>query len=268
MAKKKQPKPKYAKGFKRKVSTINRKLREFGETFGYMSKEYRDLSNLVLTHLGVSPKNPLFSDYFSSSPLQILPSYVERYSITGENKDPTDIYEISESLKTTTVFKKVKDKYSKEILQLYNDNHKDKKEKFTEEFFKKNKKYIISYVKKSNILSTLTSLIENLPNYYAALDDMDSTTQATLRKRFSDYGDSYKDGKRDDTIAQEIIKQIDDYFDVRKQTGDLIKKAEKIVEEDDIIEQNLQHNPVKFGYPIEDDEDDNPDWGSAVRKLR
>lgn len=248
---------------RKKINFINNKLRQFSEFFGKESSEYKEIEKIIITQVGIAPNTIAFKEIFPSrSPLQLTDSF------EGMVEDEF-LNELHKRFKEVVIYKKIGELYGSDILNMYNSGKStsNKVKDFDYNFFRKNMKMIRNYVSAKSILSTLTDAISDLPNYYSALDNMDATTQTILRSKFQKYGLSYdvRTGKRDEDLARELMENISKYYEERLNLGTMIKNSERIVHEDNIFEQNVQHKPVRFKII---DDDDSPNWGSARKKIK
>lgn len=215
---------------KRKTKFIDKRLSEFGSTFGYYSKEYQDLESTVLTNLGaLSPRA-----FKSKKPLQItevVVSYATQAGVTSS----ASVDVIHKAFRGKTVFKKLKEKYGADILRAYNANKStnNKQREFTSSFVSRNKKFIDDYVSSRSFISMVESSISDMPNYYTALDNMDWGTSTRLRTKFGRMGHLHKENKEEaDIIAKELKDEIENYFRARIEYSELIIKAERLTDEE------------------------------------
>lgn len=215
---------------KRKTKFIDKRLSEFGSTFGYYSKEYQDLESTVLTNLGaLSPRA-----FKSKKPLQItevVVSYATQAGVTSS----AGVDAIHKAFSGKTVFKKLKEKYGADILRAYNANKStnNKQREFTSSFVSRNKKFIDDYVSSRSFISMVESSISDMPNYYTALDNMDWDMSTRLRTKFGRMGHLHKENKEEaDIIAKELKDEIENYFRARIEYSELIIKAERLTDEE------------------------------------
>lgn len=237
-----------------KLRKIDASLRDFGRIFGYYSKEYQNVENLVLTHIGVSHKS-----FSSKKPLQITPEILSMTIKMGVTSSPV-IDSIYDAL--PSVFDKIKEKYGEGILTEYNLNKSanNKQKSFTLKFYNENKKFVEQYVNARSFLSSLEQDISYMPNYYSALDNMDTDLQIELKQKFAKMGHLHiKDEAESELIAQELRDRISAYYQARVNNDTLIISADRLNEDelegDNIVDRLLMHRPLSIFSDIEDPSD-------------
>ncbi len=253
-------KPKRAKrGFavkgvdRRKIDTINKKLSEFYNVFGEYSPQYQDLRKVVLTQLGVfRPESQSFDDYFTSRrPLRLsTDSRFIGLLLLGT------LDEMYEHFKGKTVLKE-----ARKI-----EGFEDIRTKKQLEERKSEIKYDTTVSGLDRIRDyELKELISYLPQFYSALDQMDTYTSEEFTQRFSEYGVIKKKEEPDKkkSEAERLISDILKYFDKKQEEGNLIKNAELALSHHEML---IRHQPVKLSFvddDTDDTEDDDIDWSTV-----
>ena len=256
-------KPKRAKrgfavkgGDRRKIDTINKKLSEFYNIFGEYSPQYQELKKVVLTQLGIfKPESSSFDDFFTSrSPLRLSTDsrFIELLLISK-------LDELHNYFKGKTVLRE-----ARKI-----EGFKDLRTKKQLEERKSQIKYDTTVKGLQNIKDLeLKELISYLPQFYTALDQMDTSTSEEFTKRFSEYGVIKKSQEPDKkkSEGERLINDILKYFDSKVNEGNLIKNARRVLQtkEPSIYEQLAKHQPVKLKFADDDDSDDGDvDWSNV-----
>lgn len=232
----------------RKLKFIDKRLSEFGKTFGYFSIEYRAMEAMVYSNLGgISPKT-----FKSVNPLQITETVMEIASKMGEFS-PDVIDAIHSSFKGKTIFKKIKEKYGAEILREYNENKKEenKQNEFNSKFLKQNMELVNQYVFAKSLMAEVRNATSYLPNFYTALDHMDSFSRVSYRKKFSILGQE-RDKETRKRIAEELANDIYNYFDNRIKLNAKIINGENFTDEEpdgeNIIDRNIMNEPLTIDW--------------------
>lgn len=241
---------------RRKIDMINKKLSEFYNVFGEYSPQYQDLKKVVLTQLGIynpqSAQRWSFNDYFTSnSPLRISTDSGFVGLLLAGTLD-----ELHTAFKGRTAFKE-----AKKIEGFKNITRKEFEQRKSE----------IKYdttVKGLQRLKDfeLQELISYLPQFYTALDQMDTYTSEEFTKRFSEYGVIKKSEEPDKkkSEAERLINDILKYFDSKVNEGNLIKNAKLALSHH---EELIKHQPVKMKFieVVDDDDSDDGDvdWSNV-----
>lgn len=243
---------------RRKIDAINKKLSEFFNVFGEYSPQYQDLSKVVLTQLGgiYNPKSKAFDDVFSSTnPLRLSTDsgYIELLLFGGRIDD------LYEHFKGKTVLKEARKLKGFEHLKTKKELEKRKSEiKYDTTVSGLNK--IRDY--------ELEQLISYLPQFYSALDQMDTYASEEFTQRFSEYGvirrkeEPDKKKSEGERLARDILK----YFDKKQEEGNAIKNGTFGTTDSSIIESLKRHQPVKLKFVDDSDddgEDDDIDWSTV-----
>lgn len=232
----------------RKLKFIDKRLSEFGKTFGYFSSEYRAMETMVYSNLGgISPKA-----FKSVNPLQITETVMEIASKMG-TFSPAVIDAIHSSFKGKTVFKKIKEKYGAGILREYNKNKKgkNKQNEFSSNFVKQNAELVKQYVFAQSLMAEVRNATSYLPNFYTALDHMDSSSRILYRKKFSILGQE-RDKEVRKQIAEDLANDIYKYFDNRIKLNAKIINGENFTDEEpdgeNIIDRNIMNEPLTIDW--------------------
>lgn len=242
---------------RRKIDAINKKLSEFFNVFGEYSPQYQDLSIVVLTQLGgiYNPKSKAFDDVFSSTtPLRLsTDSEFMQLLLFGSRLD--DLYE---HFKGKTVLKEARKLKGFEHLRTKKELEKRKSEI----------KYDTTVSGLNNIRDyELEQLLSYLPQFYSALDQMDTYASEDFTQRFSEYGVIRRKEEPDrkksegERLARDILK----YFDKKQEEGNAIKNGTFGSSEPSIIEglKRNQRVKMKFVDDSDDDSDDDIDWSTV-----
>lgn len=176
--------------------------------------------------------------------------------IESAYNDPNGIFsEIHQKLKGQTVYKIVREKYSNKLEGIENVGD-----------FNKNKRKISTLIKSDNV-TKLDIMAKNLPSFYDALSQTDSYFQAEYRQKFSEYGHS-----KDESLADEIMQEIQRYFQAKMDEGNKIKNGESLFEDDYPFMQEytpqLYNGNEDDGNEDDGNEDEELDWGGAISKLK
>lgn len=241
---------------RRKIDTINKKLSEFYNVFGEYSPQYQDLRKVVLTQLGVfRPESQSFDDYFTSRrPLRLsTDSRFIGLLLVGT------LDEMYENFKGKTVLKE-----ARKI-----EGFKDIRTKKELEKRKSEIKYDTTVSGLNKIRDyELEQLISYLPQFYSALDQMDTYASEEFTQRFSEYGvirrkeEPDKKKSEGERLARDILK----YFDKKQEEGNAIKNGTFGTTDSSIIESLKRHQPVKLKFVDDSDddgEDDDIDWSTV-----
>lgn len=239
---------------RRKIDTINKKLSEFYNVFGEYSPQYQELRKVVLTQLGVfKPESQSFDDYFTSRrPLRLsTDSRFIGLLLVGT------LDEMYEHFKGKTVLKE-----ARKLKGFENIRTKKQLEERKSEI-----KYDTTVGGLNRIRDyELEQLISYLPQFYSALDQMDTYASEEFAQRFSEYGvirrkeEPDKKKSEGERLARDILK----YFDKKQEEGNLIKNAELGLSHHEML---IRHQPVKLRFVDEDDsadeDDDEIDWSTV-----
>ena len=243
---------------RRKIDAINKKLSEFFNVFGEYSSQYQDLRTVVLTQLGgiYNPKSRAFDDVFSStSPLRLSTDsgYIELLLFGGR------IDRLYGYFKGTTVLKEARK------IEGFKDIRTKKELEERKSQIKEN--IVVSGLNKIRDYE-LQQLISYLPQFYSALDQMDTYASEDFTQRFSEYGVIRKkeEPDRKKSEGERLITDILKYFDKKQEEGNAIKNGTFGTTDSSIIESLKRHQPVKLKFVDDSDddgEDDDIDWSTV-----
>lgn len=252
-------KPKRAKrgfavkgGDRRKIDTINKKLSEFYNIFGEYSPQYQELKKVVLTQLGIfKPESSSFDDFFTSrSPLRLSTDsrFIELLLVSK-------LDELHKYFKGKTALRE-----ARKI-----EGFKDLRTKKQLEERKSQIKYDTTVSGLQRIKDfELQELISYLPQFYSALDQMDTSSSIEFTERFSEYGVIKKTEEPDKkkSEGERLINDILKYFDSKVNEGNLIKNAKFALSHH---EELIKHQRVKLKFADDDDSDnsDDIDWSNV-----
>lgn len=241
------PQQKQQQAFARKVRFINKRISEIYDFFGEHSEEYKQIQTLVSTQFGISDFRKVDRTFFqTTSPINFQTSAT---FIRLAYEDPNQIFaNMHESLKGRTVYQITKEKYADKLNGIS-----------TAAQFEQNKKKLSTSIKTTNV-SKLDIIVRNLPSFYDALSQTDTYFQAEYREKFRQYGHS-----KDESQAEEIMKAIQQYIQAKMVEGEKIKSGAPLLSDDDEDYPFMQeYTPQLFNG----NDNDEPDWGNAISKLK